>query len=94
MGHCNGSPKVVRQSNSICRPCGELNNFVKDWLQDLTPSGGLGKFASKSRIQIHRNVAGKDEVFVFNYSDFLSGKNNILLKPGDLIIVPERGLFN
>jgi polysaccharide export outer membrane protein len=66
-------------------------------MQAIALSGGLGKFASKSRIQIHRNVAGKDEVFVFNYSDFLSGKNlenNIPLKPGDLIVVPERGLFN
>jgi polysaccharide biosynthesis/export protein len=66
-------------------------------MEAIALSGGLGKFAAKSRIQIHRNVAGKDEVFVFNYSDFLSGKNldgNIPLKPGDLIVVPERGLFN
>jgi polysaccharide biosynthesis/export protein len=66
-------------------------------MEAISLSGGLGKFAAKSRIQIHRNVAGKDEVYVFNYSDFLSGKNlegNIPLKPGDLIVVPERGLFN
>ena len=66
-------------------------------MEAIALSGGLGKFAAKSRIQIHRNVAGKDEVYVFNYSDFLSGKNlqgNIPLKPGDLIVVPERGLFN
>jgi polysaccharide biosynthesis/export protein len=66
-------------------------------MQALALSGGLSKFASKSRIQIHRRVAGKEDVFIFNYSDFLSGKNmenNIILKPGDLIIVPERGLFN
>jgi len=66
-------------------------------MQAIALSGGLGKFASKSRIQIHRNVGGREEVFVFNYSDFLSGKNlesNIPLKPGDLIVVPERGLFN
>ena len=66
-------------------------------MEAIASSGGLGKFAAKSRIQIHRRVAGKDEVFIFNYSDFLSGKNlenNILLKPGDLIVVPERGLFN
>jgi len=66
-------------------------------MEAIASSGGLGKFASKSQIQIHRRVAGKEAVFIFNYSDFLSGKNlenNVLLKPGDLIVVPERGLFN
>ena len=45
MGHSNGSPKMVKQSNSICRPSTELNNFVKDWPQDLTPvSEALRKY--------------------------------------------------
>jgi polysaccharide export outer membrane protein len=66
-------------------------------MQAIAMSGGLGRFASKSRIQIHRKVAGSEQVLLFNYSDFESGKNlqgNIILKPGDVIVVPERGLFN
>ena len=66
-------------------------------MQAIAMSGGLGRFAAKSRIQIHRKVAGSEQVLLFNYSDFESGKNlegNIALQPGDVIVVPERGLFN
>jgi polysaccharide export outer membrane protein len=66
-------------------------------MQAIAMSGGLGRFAAKSRIQIHRKVAGSEHVLLFNYSDFESGKNlgdNIALQPGDVIVVPERGLFN
>jgi polysaccharide biosynthesis/export protein len=65
-------------------------------VQVIALSGGLSKFAAKSRIQVHRRVAGTERVFVFNYSDFESGTNlqgNIALRPGDVILVPERGLF-
>ena len=66
-------------------------------MQAIALSGGLGKFAAKSRIQIHRKVAGSEQVLLFNYSDFESGKNlegDIPLQAGDVIVVPERGLFN
>jgi polysaccharide biosynthesis/export protein len=66
-------------------------------LQAIALSGGLSRFAAKSRIQIHRKVGGNEQVFLFDYSDFESGKNlegNIALQPGDVIVVPERGLFN
>ena len=62
-------------------------------MQAIALSGGFGKFAAKGRIQIHR----QDQVFLFDYSDFESGRNlqgNIPLQPGDVIVVPERGLFN
>ena len=65
-------------------------------LQAIALSGGLGRFAAGSRIQIHRRVAGEERVFVFDYNAFESGKNlegNIPLEPGDVIVVPERGLF-
>jgi polysaccharide export outer membrane protein len=66
-------------------------------MQAIALSGGLGRFAAKSRIQIHRKTGGTEQVFVFDYSDFESGKNlegDIPLQPGDVIVVPERGLFN
>jgi polysaccharide export outer membrane protein len=66
-------------------------------MQAIAMSGGLGRFAAKSRIQIHRKVAGSEQVLLFNYSDFESGKNlggDIALQPGDVIVVPEKGLFN
>ena len=66
-------------------------------MQAIAMSGGLGKFAAKSRIQIHRRTGGDEQVLLFNYSDFESGQNlggDITLQPGDVIVVPERGLFN
>jgi polysaccharide export outer membrane protein len=65
-------------------------------MQALALSGGLGKFAAKSRIQIHRRTGGTEEVLLFNYSDFESGRNlqqDVTLQPGDVIVVPQRGLF-
>jgi polysaccharide biosynthesis/export protein len=65
-------------------------------MQAIALSGGFGKFAAKSRIQIHRRTAEGERVLQFDYSDFESGKNpqeDIILQPGDVIVVPERGLF-
>ena len=65
-------------------------------MQAIALSGGLGRFAATSRIQIHRRTAGKDQVFLFDYDAFESGKNlegDIPLQPGDVIVVPEKGLF-
>jgi len=65
-------------------------------MQAIALSGGLGRFAAKSRIQVHRKIAGKDQVYLFDYDDFESGKNlegDIPLQPGDVIVVPEKGLF-
>jgi polysaccharide export outer membrane protein len=65
-------------------------------MQAIALSGGLGRFAATSRIQIHRRGGGKDQVFVFDYDAFESGKNlegDIPLEPGDVIVVPEKGLF-
>lgn len=65
-------------------------------LQALAISGGLGPFAAKKRIQIRRKVDENFVVMRFNYNDVESGRDladNILLQEGDVIIVPEKGLF-
>jgi len=65
-------------------------------LQGLAVSGGLGPFAARKRIQIHRRVDGVESTFVFDYDGFEAGtilNDNIYLRAGDVIIVPERGLF-
>jgi polysaccharide export outer membrane protein len=65
-------------------------------MQAIALSGGLGRFAATSRIQIHRRTGGQDQVFLFDYDAFESGKNlggDIPLEPGDVIVVPEKGLF-
>lgn len=65
-------------------------------LQALALGGGLSPFAADRRIQVHRKIKGEDIVYQFNYRDFQHGGepgSNIRLRPGDVVVVPERGLF-
>lgn len=58
----------------------------------LAAMGGLTPFAKKRRIRILRNTADGQIEYPFDYTAFIGGKapsTNILLKPGDTIIVPE-----
>lgn len=67
-------------------------------LQALSQGGGLGKFAATKRIQLRRvDKSGVERVYIFNYKNALRGRavsNNYRLRSGDVILVPERGLFN
>jgi polysaccharide export outer membrane protein len=66
-------------------------------MQGIAMAGGFGPFAAKTRIQIRRKVNGNEFIFVFDYRAFYYGAdldNNMLLRPGDVIIVPERGIFD
>jgi polysaccharide biosynthesis/export protein len=65
-------------------------------MQALALAGGVGPFAASRRIQIHRKIDGTDSIFLFDYKAFQFGEltsDNIDLRSGDIIIVPERGLF-
>jgi polysaccharide export outer membrane protein len=65
-------------------------------VQAIAMSGGLGQFAAKKRIQIRRKVNGVETTILFNYSAFESGKEvegNVDLLPGDVVIVPEKGIL-
>lgn len=65
-------------------------------MQAIVQAGGLGNFAARRRIQVHRVVQGADSITLFNYSAYEAGiesADNIHLKPGDVIVVPERGLL-
>lgn len=66
-------------------------------MQAITLAGGLGPFAAKRRIQIHRKVDGVESLFVFDYAAFISGTDmsgNVEIQGGDVIVVPERGLLS
>ena len=65
-------------------------------MQAIALAGGLGPFAAKQRIQLHRKINGVDSIFIFDFNAYASGRDtaeNINLKSGDIIIVPERGLL-
>lgn len=66
-------------------------------MQALSMAGGPGPFAARSRIQVHRTVDDVVTVETFDYDALEDGEPGTLgpvLMDGDVIIVPERSLFN
>lgn len=60
-------------------------------LQALSSGGGFTQFARTKNIYILRTENGKQVKYPFNYKEAISGKKpeqNILLQPGDVIVVP------
>lgn len=60
-------------------------------MQVIALAGGLTEYADAKNITIVRNENGKSRSFKFNYKDVAKGKNleqNILLQPGDTVVVP------
>jgi len=60
-------------------------------LQALSSAGGFTQFAKTKGIYVLRNDSGKQVKLPFNYKEVVKGKNqeeNILLQPGDVIVVP------
>jgi len=67
-------------------------------LQALSSTGGFTKFAATKRIVLRRTdpKTGKQVVYHLNYqaiADGAAGSNDAVLADGDVIIVPERRLF-
>jgi polysaccharide export outer membrane protein len=65
-------------------------------LQFLAATGGVTNFAATKRIQVRRvDAAGIEQVYQFNYAALLSGARApvIRLQDGDVIVVPQRKLF-
>ncbi len=60
-------------------------------LQALSTAGGFAEWADEKNILIVRREGEKEVKLPFNYKDFIAGKTpeqNILLQPGDTIVVP------
>ena len=66
-------------------------------LQALALVGGFSKFAATKRVQLRRaDKSGVEKIYNVNYQDILAGKSNLgatVLRQGDVIIVPQRRLF-
>lgn len=58
-------------------------------LQALTSGGGFTQFANIKKIYVLRSENGKQSKVPFNYKEVLNGKSDdIVLQPGDTIVVP------
>lgn len=65
-------------------------------LQVLAQAGGLTNFAARKRIELRRadSKTGVMNRFTYNYNGSGSGiQGNTVLKPGDVVVVPARRLF-
>ncbi len=68
-------------------------------LQFLSQAGALSKFAAERRIELHRRnlQTGREDVYLFNLkrTGGMEGRISGLtqLGDGDVIVVPQRGLF-
>ena len=60
-------------------------------LQALASAGSFSQFANLKKIYIMRTENGKQVKYPFNYKEVIKGnliEQNIILKPGDTIVVP------
>lgn len=60
-------------------------------LQALASAGGFTQFANEKKIYVLRNENGRQVKIPVNYKTIISGRSpekNILLQPGDTIVVP------
>jgi polysaccharide export outer membrane protein len=66
-------------------------------LQAIALAGGLDRFAATKRIQLRRtDSSGQERLYIFNYKAVERGgaiQSMITLREGDVLIVPERRLF-
>ena len=68
------------------------------FLQALAQSGGFSQFAAKKRIQLRRSnrATGEQTLIKINYRALANGaalRRDVVLQDGDVILVPERRLF-
>ena len=92
---------VVRQMNSrrvfitgeVARPGAYPLLSTMTVMQLIAVAGGLTEYAESKSISVMRFEGGKTKTFSFDYKNVASGKKteqNIVLKPGDTVVVPER----
>jgi polysaccharide export outer membrane protein len=90
---------VVRQVNSrrvfitgrVTTPGTYTLAGARTVMQIIALAGGLNEYADAKNITVLRVTNGQSRSFKFNYRDVAKGKKleqNILLQPGDTIVVP------
>jgi polysaccharide biosynthesis/export protein len=61
-------------------------------LQFISLAGGFTEWANQRKVLLVRQEQGKEKRFTLNYKKIISGEDpsqNLVLKPGDVIVVPD-----
>lgn len=65
-------------------------------MQAFALVGGFSRFAAKKRVQLRRTTSGAESIYPVNYEAILAGTSTMgatVLAGGDVIVVPQRKLF-
>lgn len=65
-------------------------------MQAFALVGGFSRFAAKKRVQLRRTTSGAESIYPVNYEAILAGTSTMgatVLAGGDVIVVPQRRLF-
>ena len=87
---------TVSVLGQVARPGEIVLSHPTTVLQALSQAGGLTPYAAESRVLVIRHENGKQTATAFPYDDVSRGESleaNILLRPGDVILVPTESLF-
>lgn len=87
----NVSGNSIHIMGKVATPGSIVMSQTMDVMQALSLAGGLSPYAKEDEIIVLRRTTGKQQVIPVNYSALKQGKSlqsNILLKSGDVIIIP------
>jgi polysaccharide export outer membrane protein len=82
---------TIHIMGKVLSPGPRVMNQNLDVMQALSLAGGLSPFAQEDDIIVLRRIQGKQTVIPVDYTELKQGKgleDNVLLKSGDLIIIP------
>jgi polysaccharide export outer membrane protein len=88
-------PKIFI-TGEVARPGSYVVRQPTTLMQAIALAGGLGPYAAKRRIMVRRNGGPGENTYLFDYKAYEAGQDldgNITLRAGDVVMVPERGLF-
>ena len=83
----------VRVTGAVRTPRSMPHRQGMTVLDAVLEAGGVNDFSSPNRSRLYRKVKDKTEVFEIDLGDILNKgrlESNYLLRPGDVITVPER----
>lgn len=89
-------PKVFI-TGEVSKPGSYIVRQKTTLMQAIALAGGLGPYAAKRRIQVRRRTGTDETIFLFDYRAYESGADlngNVALRAGDVIIIPERGIWD
>jgi polysaccharide export outer membrane protein len=83
----------VRVTGAVRNPRSMPHRQGMTVLDAVLESGGVNDFSAPSRTKLYRKTKDKTEIFDIDLNDILRKgrlESNLMLKPGDVISVPER----